>query len=711
MAESNLPKATPSWIDVTPLKLWRHPHSRKTLRAVVRTLLRPSDPMASLAADGARGVGIEMSRKAGRHAVPLRFCTHVLCDLRAQGWALRLTSKGIFAGAPLNNVEALAEKARVKLAHLVERDAQLQQSSVRRFIEGLERPRLHKGEWRSIFSLMRDGRELAAALSSVKRNATPEGRDDALRIVIDPYLQIAQSGRLCAFTGLDLQDVWRYFRHTWTTTYQSTPGRKLFFLVRDRAAPNHPVIGIAALGSPIVQLSVRDQWIGWTLEQVLAAMREGSRTAWLRWLDGSLEALLRGIYTKDFVRSGHVTKAAIRTPTGEIVETLRQLALDERSVHRLYPERGQHKSAGRKASAGWSGQAETHLFRSKRAGALAELLNARLQLQAVRRANGKRSEWLRDLESDSLRRSIGTILRYTKAAHVGVEMMDINVCGAVAPYNHLLGGKLVSLLMASPEVRAEYSRRYRSASSIIASSMAGRSVVRAPRLVLLGTTSLYGVAPSQYNRLKMPADAVGGPDGTAVNYECLGQTAGYGSYHFSRDTLAALEPLLGRLQRGRPVNSIFGEGVNPKLRKVRAALDAVGLPSNLLLQHGSPRLVYGIALAKNFREVLLGLQSRPAYLVPARPDASKQIIEFWLKRWLTRRIENEAVIKAVSMHALTVPIQHGARVTTPTAFEALQPGGNESVYSDLQFQIDEAGSSSSGDEEAVDSIARRVAVS
>ena len=90
----------------------------------------------------------------------------------------------------------------------------------------------------------------------------------------------------------------------------------------------------------------------------------------------------------------------------------------------------------------------------------------------------------------------------------------------------------------------------------------------------------------------------------------LGRTAGYGSYHFSQNTMESLEPLLGQLQGGRRVNSIFGEGVNPKLRKVRGALDEVGLPSDALLQHGSPRLVYGIALARNFREILLGLERR-----------------------------------------------------------------------------------------------------
>ncbi|MEP7349765.1 MAG: Druantia anti-phage system protein DruA [Sphingorhabdus sp.] len=38
--------------------------------------------------------------------------------------------------------------------------------------------------------------------------------------------------------------------------------------------------------------------------------------------------------------------------------------------------------------------------------------------------------------------------------------MDVSICGAVAPYNELLGGKLVALLLASKEIREYYSERY-----------------------------------------------------------------------------------------------------------------------------------------------------------------------------------------------------------------------------------------------------------
>lgn len=650
------------WIDVTPRRLWRLQHARKTLRALARALNR--DSRAPDQFEAVRRTSLDQVRKRSAiTSVPLAFYVNVLCDLRAQGWTLRCTRRQVLALPPTNGRDAVDEKARVRAAHIIDRDAQLRQPAVHTFITEMERPRLYNGAWHSIFSVMRDGRELVAKLVCASECPLDAAeRQAALRAAIDPYIQIAQAGVQCKFTGLDLLDIWRYFRHTWTTTYQSTPGRKIFILVRDRAAANHPVVGIAALGSPIVQLSVRDEWIGWSPKQLMATIVASPSKIWIEWLQNSLQTLLANIYIKDFIKEKRLTRDELRRPTQKRIDRLRQLALEERRIHQLYPEQRQHKSASRHRSVRWALQARTHLFRSKRASMLADLLQARHLLQAAGVGGRSVSRWTDSLHSDGMKRAVSTILRYTKAAHVGVEVMDITVCGAVAPYNHVLAGKLVSLLMASPEIRREYSRRYRSTPSIIASSMAGQAVRRKPRLVLLGTTSLYGVAPSQYNRLKLPVGGLDGGPTASIEFECLGRTAGFGSYHFSRATLESLEPLLGRLQRGRPVNSIFGEGVNPKLRKVRAALDAVGLPSNALLQHGSPRLVYGIALAKNFREILLGVHTRPVYFLRDGPNPSAHIVDFWRSRWLSARISNSDVLRSVEGHTLVHPIHHGARV-------------------------------------------------
>ena len=70
--------------------------------------------------------------------------------------------------------------------------------------------------------------------------------------------------------------------------------------------------------------------------------------------------------------------------------------------------------------------------------------------------------------------AINIALRQLKKRFSATSMMEITVCGAVPPYNHLLAGKLACLLMASPQVTANYVGRYSATPSIIASQMAGR---------------------------------------------------------------------------------------------------------------------------------------------------------------------------------------------------------------------------------------------
>lgn len=594
------------------------------------------------------------------------FCS-ILCDLRGQGWSISVRDDDLVLTPPAREQASPEErKLQVRNAHLLERDAQLMQPPTRRFIREMERRRRVGAEWHSIYSLMRNGAALAKELQAVLSVPAGSQRMETLRRTLDPYIEVVESDSVCRLTGLRLVDVWRYFRHTWTTPYFSTPGRRMVFLIRDRAAKNHPVIGIGALGSAIVQLAPRDAMIGWTPDRLAADLAERPTTKWAKWLDESLRSLIRSIHVRDLKKKLALTSSSLQSPSEVDIAKLRKLAASERKLHHLYPKRNLHKSTTIASDANWLVQAKTHLFTSKRAGTLADLLEARRQLQRAgfRKPNVKCLKAV--LAKPSFKRAAATILRHVKAAHVGVDMMDITVCGAIPPYNALLGGKLVSLLLASPEVRVSYATRYANAVSVIASAMAGKPVRRRPNLVLLGTTSLYDVAPAQYNRLRVPAERAGGAKGDELRFQQIGQTAGFGSYHFSRSTMELIELVLARQQSGRPVNSIFGEGVNPKLRKVRGAMDLLGLPSDALLHHQSPRIIYAVPLAKNYREILLGLAHRPVPILPAAEQSTAAIVEFWRERWLLGRIEREQVLEDVCRHTLTYPIRHGARVRLPS---------------------------------------------
>ncbi len=59
------------------------------------------------------------------------------------------------------------------------------------------------------------------------------------------------------------KDIFRYCRFLSSVPYSEYVGRRIHFLIRDAALPNRPIIGIAALGSSLLQISSRDKWIGW----------------------------------------------------------------------------------------------------------------------------------------------------------------------------------------------------------------------------------------------------------------------------------------------------------------------------------------------------------------------------------------------------------------------------------------------------------------
>ena len=123
------------------------------------------------------------------------------------------------------------------------------------------------------------------------------------------------------------------------------------------------------------------------------------------------------------------------------------------------------------------------------------------------------------------------------------------------------------MLMMSPEVVAEYRRRYAGMPSVIASSMARRPIVRPADLAFIGTTSLYGQRPCQYDRVTFPHM---GADGKRVvlRYEYLGRTQGLGTFHFGEQTVKDMGLLL--LAQSRNTLSPVGEragvrGLSPTL--------------------------------------------------------------------------------------------------------------------------------------------------
>ena len=630
------------------------PKSRHVFIASARALAHNGNSTAS-------GVLATEANAPPRADLGLAAALQIVNDLAHQGWDLNVDAAGLVTVTPPDaETDPAAEKLRVRRQELLKRDEQLASPAVRRFITEMERPREFNGAFVSIFSLMRDGAELAAKLREIRQQRDPDGR--AWKTAVDPYVQVISNGARCTHTGLRLVDVWRYFRHTWSNHYTSTPGRTMLILIRDRAAPFHPVIGIAALGSAIVQISERDQWIGWHPDEFLTDLTAKPTLRAARWIVRRLDEGLAELYLEDLVADGLYWPSLWTSPKLDAIERLEQEAAQRRKAHHRFVRRSDFKKSVGEVD--WRERAESDLFRSKRCLALASLLRARLALAPfLYPAATKRG--LRDALLDAEgRRAINSILRRAKAESVGTEIADLTVCGAIAPYNSLLGGKLVSMLAVSPTVTRAYHERYRGHASEIASSMAGRPITRRSHLVFVGTTSLYGSGSSQYNRVRIPKDVLN--SSAELRFRELGRSKSFGTSHLSSKSLAALLQLSEQSRNGVRVNSIFGEGVNPKLRKVRDGLDRLGWPSNDLLQHRRQRIVYGVPLVSNLLPYLLGIDTDPRYLWrrSLRRDVEK-IALWWVERWLARRVQSEEVLARVAVNSPTRPVRHGARVVLP----------------------------------------------
>jgi Druantia protein DruA len=593
--------------------------------------------------------------RASMHDTAMDAGLSVLTDLAAQGWRVRVDAEGLFVQAPTAEAEPADEKERVRGQELLKRDEQLATPSVRRFIERMERPREYKGAFVSIFSLMRDGGELADAL--VSKGASPE--------VIDPYVEVISSRDRCGHTGLRLLDIWRYFRHTWSNQLTSTPGRTIPLLIRDRAAPFHPVIGIAALGSAIVQIAERDDWIGWQPQDVVSLLDENPELRWARWLYRRLEHSLDEIYLDDLIEDGLYWPNLWDEPTDHSVERLRSESAARRQDHNRFARKSDFETPSDPSDVdAWTDRARSDLFRSKRCLALADLLSARKALAPYLAPKPTRAGLRSALEDNKARRAISAILRRAKAEAVGTEIADLTVCGAVPPYNALIGGKLVGMLAVSPTVVHDYHQKYSEYASQIASSLAGKPVRRRSNLVFVGTTSLYGSSSSQYNRLRLPRHVLDSRED--IVFRRLGRSRSFGTSHLSAGSVKALVKLAEETQTGARVNSIFGEGVNPKFRKMRQGLDILGWPSEELLQHRRPRLVYGVALIDNLLPYLLGAEEEPRYLFRRNvANDTERIAAWWRERWLLNRIQSEEVLATVRQHRVDRPVRHGARVALP----------------------------------------------
>jgi hypothetical protein len=553
-----------------------------------------------------------------------------------------------------------------------ERKAQFREDSVQQFIRQMESD--EDGE--SILSLLTAGEELHKQLVSLQTDGEGGLNAEQMRTVIDPYIQAAEKGENCPFIGLDLMDIWRYFRYTWLTPYRTVPGRNINLLVRNAALPKDPVIGIASIASPMMNLKPRDEHIGWTVDAIEQELerwkrihkyeeelpveertpqqktRTVRRTEWLEsveeWeqrtrrlaeelqltLKRKLEEAIEHIRFDDLLEDRHLDDHGL--PRRDLATYDRLYDHEERAKQK---EREEGNS--RREDEDWEERSQTPLFVKKRARTLRQLVDAYEYFEEHDEVQAK--EFLENaLSSKKGESAINRGLKEVKKERLSSGIMNVMVCGAIPPYSYLTGGKLVAMASTGPEVINLYKEKYQDYESQIASSLKGEPVVRRDEIVWFETTSLFEAGSSQYSRVRLPT-----AEGGLTEFREVGTTEGYGSIQFGPETREVLTEVVRR-GADRAASDQFGSGVAPRMRKIRQGLEHLGLDGGLL-HHDSRRIVYGVETASNAVEYLRGFEDEPDYHwdLSEAESAQNAIHDHWLERWASMRAEKEGVLEKI----------------------------------------------------------------
>jgi hypothetical protein len=585
----------------------------------------------------------------------LSVCYSLFADFVEQGWKLSTDGTRISVAQPkLDEFDGETEtqvKQRLRKSFEAISNRQLSDPGNAAFIERMETSRAYDGRTVSILDVIDDGEDLAGRLRRL--DLGPDNCDlHGLEQVIRPEVVECGGDDKCPFTGYRLQDIWRYFRHTWSLEYKLLPGRTLRLLVRNAARPNHPIVGIALISSPTANLLSRDKWIGWTIDGIISGLmnREyDAGTVALRLL-GSIKRAIKEIRTDDLL-----PKKALIQPKQEHFFELEQLA------HRATVARASDLSLNDSGSLvdirslnkeqitdeGWKKLSETSLYKKKRAEQLIPLLKALRTMNRFEFGTEPGAALYEALMDSEGRAAIQTALGEIKTVHLASEVADLSVCGAIPPYNHLIGGKLVAALMVSDRVREIYRKRYSKQVSEIASQVKGKRVVRSAELKLLTTTALYGVGSNQYSSLILRADRF--PElRTDLVWRKIDSSEGFTVTHISDVTVQLMRALSGMVYGRKRINSVFGEGSSPRTRQIREGLNLIGVNNDELLRQANRKKVYVSEYFQDARLSLLGFGNEMEGSHDFPSNSTEAILTAWAQRWLVPRLREGNDLESLS---------------------------------------------------------------
>ena len=423
-------------------------------------------------------------------------------------------------------------------------------------------------------------------------------------------------------------------------------------------------MGIAMLRSAALADEAREDAIGWKDEATIRRKiysKEIEIEFLVKAMVDCLNEQIDNIRSDDF---DFLNSKLIKEPNEDVIKKLKQTYEDEfnRRKSDLKNEKKKTPKTSSSEPEDWMKESEEAVFKKKRAIKLSRFLEIRKAFNEVniRKDPARGYATLIHPSNKKGNELISAALREIKTKALAENIMDLGVCGAVAPYNELIGGKLIAALMGSTEVRTLFKSRYNGKKykfpSIIASSSKGKAVYRDANLMCLTTTSLYGVASSQYNKIKFLKKDYPELETDVIWHEVKKnkqsqKTKGQGVYHFSNETSKLLSILTLKKLKYVEVNHKFGEGTSPKLRKARVGIDCLidysksNIHLDTFFAHSMQRKNYIFFHENN---ILKKIIDQKKYFSNTTSSKVENITSAWLKRWLMKRINRDETLEKLA---------------------------------------------------------------
>lgn len=419
---------------------------------------------------------------------------------------------------------------------------------------------------------------LRAALQRLRGAASnydaPVAEEEALSLLASGQV------RLCPVEDSpELLAAWRSGITTWSMPYRTREGRsRRFVLTIDAGGPPVPM-GLLEIGDDAPHNPTRDLALGLTAGQALSAVGSDALQDRLRSLRHAL--------------SPEGLPISPRSGLDALASHLEGITTAGRG------RQGDHGEVSRK----------------KRLTYLARLTKAELALRGRGGSEAEVAEGIRAIHDLAIPR-------------INVEM---TICGALPPFNRLLGGKAVASMAAHPFVRSFVDRPF----GVIARSLFDASTLSdlfpSNGALSVTTKGLFPQHSAQYTGVTIPG-ATGG-----LRLEKIGDTLGQTTSQLSDRTMRLAVRTLDGVDN-RMVSRVYGSGGGKRQRTLQQAALHLGLPARFVYAAIS-RPVYEVQLASNIPMIVFA-NEEPKWLASAyEPDLDPRAYEsaalhLWRERWL-----------------------------------------------------------------------------